>query len=159
MLTLWLARHGEAVDPDQARTDFDRALTDTGRRRLAESSRWLLGREQPPELILHSPLVRALQTAETIAKEVGTDLVTVRVENRLAPGIDTDELLKYLSSTATECIACVGHQPDMSRCLSEMIGGGHLHYSPGTIAGVVFNGPIIRGGGHLRWLVDPRWFD
>jgi phosphohistidine phosphatase len=159
MLTLWLARHGEAVDPERSQADFDRQLTANGRRRLSESTRWLLEREQPPELILHSPLVRARQTAETIASEIGIELVPVRVENRLAPGIDTDDLLRYLTSTAVEHVVCVGHQPDMSRCLADMIGGGHLHYSPGTIAAVVFNGPIVRNGGYLRWMVDPQWFD
>jgi phosphohistidine phosphatase len=67
MLKLWLARHGEAVDPDEAKSDFDRVLTDSGRRRLSEVTRWLLEREEPPELILHSPLIRAKQTAEAIA--------------------------------------------------------------------------------------------
>ena len=44
MLTLWLARHGEAVDPDEARSDFDRMLTDTGRRRLSALTRGSSGR-------------------------------------------------------------------------------------------------------------------
>lgn len=159
MLTLWLARHGEAVDPDQANSDFDRLLTPSGRRQLSELSRWLLEREQPPELILHSPLVRARQTAETIAEEIAPNFNSVRVENRLAPGVKTEELLSHLASTTTERVLCVGHQPDMSRCLAEMIGGGHLHYSPGTIASVEFAGPIIRGAGTLRWMVNTRWFD
>ena len=158
MLTVWLARHGEAVDPDQAGSDFDRSLTEAGRRKLVESTSWLLGREQPPELILHSPLVRARQTAETIASVIDDKSVPIRVENRLAPGIDTDELLRYLSSTTADRILCVGHQPDMSRCATEMIGGGHIQYSPGTIAGMVFSGPIVLSGGRLKWLLDPSWF-
>lgn len=158
MLTLWLARHGEAVDPDRANSDFDRALTESGRRKLTETASWLLDREQAPELVLHSPLVRARQTAETIAAVIDDASVPVRVEHRLSPGIDTDELLTYLSSTTAERILCVGHQPDMSRCAAEMIGGGHIQYYPGTIAGMVFSGPIIRSGGQLKWLVDPRWF-
>lgn len=158
MLTVWLARHGEAVDPDQAGSDFDRSLTEAGRRKLTESASWLLGREQPPELILHSPLVRARQTAETIAGVIDDTSVPIRVENRLAPGIDTDELLRYLSSTTADRILCVGHQPDMSRCATEMIGGGHIQYLPGTIAGMVFSGPIVLSGGRLKWLLDPSWF-
>ncbi len=159
MLTIWLARHGEAVDPDGARSDFDRTLTERGRRRMSELTRWLVAREQAPELILHSPLVRARQTAEAIANEIDTDQVAIRVENRLAPGVDCEELLRYLSTSAVERVVCVGHQPDMSRCLAEMIGGGHFHYSPGTVAGVDFHGPIVRNGGSLRWLADPHWFD
>ena len=84
MLKLWLARHGEAVDPDLARSDFHRTLTETGRQQLTGLTRWLIDRVEPPELILHSPLVRAQQTAETIAAEIGTDIVTVRLEEALS---------------------------------------------------------------------------
>ena len=158
MLKLWLARHGEAVDPDACRSDFDRSLTENGRRQLKELTQWLIGHETAPELILHSPLVRARQTAEAIAAEIANDSPTVRVEHALSPGIDTDELLKRLSNTAAEHILCVGHQPDMSRCLAEMIGGGHIQYHPGTIAGLDFDGPVVRHGGRLRWLVNAHWF-
>lgn len=156
MFKIWLARHGEAVDPERAKSDFDRCLTDVGRRTLTETARWLMKREAPPDLILHSPLVRARQTAETLAAEVGQP--PVQVENRLAPGVNTSELLHFLATTTIERVVCVGHQPDMSRCLAEMIGGGHVNYSPGTIAGIEFHGPIVLGGGQLRWISDPRWF-
>lgn len=159
MLKLWLARHSEAVDPDGATTDFDRRLTETGRRRFGELITWMMQREEAPELILHSPLVRARQTAEIAAELIGSDMVTLRVENRLAPGIDTDELLRHLADTMAERILCVGHQPDMSHCLAEMLGGGHIQYFPGTIACVEFPGPIIRSGAALRWLAAPQWFD
>jgi phosphohistidine phosphatase len=158
MLKLWLARHGEAVGADVAGSDFARRLTDVGRQRLSALARWLIERESPPELILHSPLVRARQTAETIAEEIGLDPVVIRVEPLLEPGIDTADLLKRITSSGAGQVLCIGHQPDMSRCLAEMIGGGHFQYSPGTIAGVEFSGPVVRHAGSLRWLADPRWF-
>ena len=158
MLRLWLARHSEAVDPDAAASDFDRSLTPAGRRRIASAVQWLIAREEPPELILHSPLVRARQTAEVIAEEVGVDPTSVRVEQRLAPGVSTEALLAHLSRTAAERVLCIGHQPDMSRCLAEMLGGGHVQFSPGSIACVDFSGPILQGAGTLRWMQDPRWF-
>lgn len=158
MLTLWLARHGEAENLDSSKTDFHRVLTANGRHQVKEMARWLLQREQPPEIILHSPLVRTRQTAETIAEEFGNESLVVRVENALAPGIELQELLRRVSSTDSERILCIGHQPDMSRCLAEMIGGGDIHYSPGTIAGIEFPGPVSRNCGRLRWLVKPGWF-
>ena len=159
MLTLWLSRHGEAVDPDGASSDFDRALTPAGRRRLSSFMQWMLSRQQPPELILHSPLVRARQTAEVLAEEIGADQVALRVENLLAPGINVESLLKQLARTTHERILCVGHQPDMSRCVAELIGGGQILFSPGSTACVEFPGPILRHGAALRWMADPRWFN
>ncbi len=156
-MKLWLARHGEAEDPDRTSTDFDRELTDLGRRQVRHLTRWLLDREEAPELILHSPLVRARQTAETIASEVGAGTVLLE-ELLLAPGIVTASLLQRLRDSGSARIVCVGHQPDMSRCLAEMIGGGRHLYSPGTIAGIEFGHAVAAGAGGLRWLADPFWF-
>lgn len=158
MLKLWLARHGQAIDPDAAHSDFARSLTEFGRRQLTEMTHWLISRQPGPELILHSPLVRAQQTAETIAAVIGHEKTIVRVENALAPGIDLDALLRSVSRTTAERILCVGHQPDMSRCLAGMIGGGEIVYQPGTIAEIDFPGPIVRHGGRLGWLANPQWF-
>lgn len=158
MLKLWLARHGQAVDPDAAHSDFARSLTEFGRHQLTEMARWLIDRQPAPELILHSPLVRAQQTAETIAQVISIDRPVVRVENALAPGIDLDDLLRAISRTTAERILCVGHQPDMSRCLAGMIGGGEIPYQPGSIAEIEFPGPIVRHGGRLCWMTNPRWF-
>jgi phosphohistidine phosphatase len=157
-MKLWLARHGEAVDPDRSTSDHARQLTDVGRQQVSQLARWLLQREEAPELILHSPLVRARQTAETIASEVGAEAIVME-EQLLSPGFHTANLLRRLSDSGMKRIVCVGHQPDMSHCLSELVGGGRHLYSPGTIAGIEFGSVVAVGAGSLRWLADPFWFD
>ena len=158
-MQLLIVRHAPAEELAGNHTsDADRELTSKGRRLFREFAERMMKPDHAPQLILHSPLVRARQTAETIAAEIGIDLVMVRVENALAPGIDTGALLKRLSEIRPERVLCVGHQPDMSRCSAEMIGGGFIQFSPGTIAGIEFNGPVIRHAGRLRWLASPRWF-
>ena len=158
MMKLWLARHGEASDPNHASSDHARQLTDLGRRQVSLLTRWLLEREEAPDLILHSPLVRARQTAETIAGEVGQGVIVME-ERLLSPGVQTASLLRRLSDSGAKCIVCVGHQPDMSHCLAEMVGGGRHLYSPGTIAGIEFGSVVAVGAGGLRWLADPFWFE
>ena len=157
-MKLWLARHGEAADTGRTTSDYDRELTDLGRRQVSQLTRWLLEREEAPELILHSPLVRTRQTAETIAAEVGGDAIVME-ERLLSPGVQTTSLLRRLSDSGVKRIVCVGHQPDMSHCLAEMVGGGRHLYSPGTIAGVEFGSVVTAGAGGLRWLADPFWFE
>lgn len=157
-MKLWLARHGKAEDPDRAASDFSRELTNRGRKQVSQATRWLLEREEAPELILHSPLVRTRQTAEIIAEEVGKKVILME-EPLLAPGIHTASLLRRLSDSGVERIVCIGHQPDMSQSLADMIGGGHHHFSPGTIAGIYFSSTIMTGSGELRWLADAHWFD
>ncbi len=157
-MKLWLTRHGEAVDPDYSGSDFERPLTEYGRRQVAGLMHWLLQREPSPELILHSPLVRARQTAEIIAAEVGEN-VTIMEERLLSPGVHTASLLRRLADSAMQRIVCVGHQPDMSHCLAEMIDGGRVLFSPGTMAGIEFQSAVTVGAGSLRWLADPFWFE
>jgi phosphohistidine phosphatase len=156
-LQLWLGRHGEAVDPDAAATDFDRALTPFGRAQVSQLARWLLTREEAPELILHSPLVRARQTAEVIAGEMKHGAVVME-ESLLAPGFSTPSLLRRLKNAGVERVVCIGHQPDIGRSLSEMTGGVRAAIPPGTLASIEFQGLTEVGAGTLRWLADPFWF-
>ena len=155
-MKLWLGRHGEAVDPDAAASDFERVLSSFGRQQVSELTRWLLKREPPPELVLHSPLVRARQTAETIAGEIGQSVVLME-ESLLSPGFSTAALLMRLKDSGVSRIVCIGHQPDIGRSLAEMTGGGKALISPGTLAGVEFHGSTALGAGSLRWLADPFW--
>ncbi len=154
---LWLARHAEAVSADEAATDFDRRLSHAGRRQIAHLGRWLRDREELPDLILHSPLRRAKETAEILHEELG-QTATLEESLLLAPGLRCDELLSHLAERTAQTVVCVGHQPDVSRCLTEMLGFGRFGFAPGTMAGVDFRHVITPGGGELAWLLPPEWF-
>ncbi len=156
VLKLWLGRHGEAMDPDTAHSDFERTLTSTGRRQVRELARWLLERESAPELVLHSPLVRARQTAETIAEAIGGSVVLME-DPVLSPGFSTASLVNRLQNAGVSKVVCIGHQPDIGRCLSDLT-GTRAYVVPGTLAGIEFQGGPSIGGGALRWLADPFWF-
>lgn len=60
-------RHGPAEDHAASGRDFDRALTASGRERVRDVARALVEGGEAPLVILTSPLVRALQTAEIVA--------------------------------------------------------------------------------------------
>ncbi len=157
MLEVWIMRHGEAVDPEQAASDFERQLTMNGRRQVAALSAWLKGHSPAPERILHSPLVRARQTAREFAQASG---LAERVEEAdcLAPGMSAERLLQVLSRRTDARVLCIGHQPDIGRCVSEMIGGGRFDISPGFCAAVLFQAAVLPGAGKLLWAATPDWF-
>jgi phosphohistidine phosphatase SixA len=157
MLELWIMRHGEAVSPEEASSDAERSLTDFGRRQVAGLARWLQGRIELPEQIWHSPLRRARQTATVVAEELGIvdRLREVRV---MSPGMSAERLLRELSAIPATPILCVGHQPDVGRCVSELIGGGRFDIPPGFCACVAFRGPLAVGAGSVQWVADPNWF-
>jgi phosphohistidine phosphatase len=155
MMTLWLGRHGDAVDADASGSDFNRQLSDLGRFQVRQMAQWLMSREETPQLVLHSPLVRARQTAELIAAEIPG--VVKMAEPLLAPGFSTAELLRRLNDSGVQRIVCIGHQPDIGRILEELT-GGRMAVSPGTLAGIEFYGLAAKECGYLRWLADPTWF-
>jgi phosphohistidine phosphatase len=157
-LQIWLMRHGEAVDPAAASRDEDRALTERGRRHAAALSRWLNGRTEAPQLVLHSPLRRARETALAFAQELGDD-VSVMDDSALTPGMRAGELLGTVQRHGVDRILCIGHQPDLSQCLATWVGGGNMQFAPGTLAIVTFAAARSAGTGVLRGLLNPIWFE
>ncbi len=157
MLEVWIMRHGEAVDPDRATSDAERALTDVGRQQVAGLARWLKERTAAPERYLHSSLTRARQTAALVAEEFqSADLL--QTSPAMSPGMTAERLLQELAATTWTRVLCVGHQPDISRCVSALIGGGRFSVPPGFCAAITFNGPLLPGAGSLLWVSDPEWF-
>ena len=69
-MEIYLLRHGLAEDQAPAGRDGDRRLTDEGRTKLHRVMARAHTAGVNPALILSSPLVRAMQTAEIAAQEL-----------------------------------------------------------------------------------------
>ena len=106
-MLVYLCRHAEAAAGEP---DDERELTDAGRRQARELGARLAALPEPPRLVLASPLVRARQTAETVAEACAAEL---RVEPELAPGATAAGLRRALAGLDGP-LATVGHQPDCS---------------------------------------------
>ena len=103
-MRLYLIRHAESAsgEPDELRR-----LTPVGEEQSRELGERLAGR-LPPELVLSSPLLRARQTADAVARAAGC---ASEVDERLAPGATAEGLLAAIEGRG-ETVAAVGHQPD-----------------------------------------------
>ena len=71
---LFLIRHAEAESGSSEKKDFYRDLTNKGTRDSARLGKYLMMNNFVPDLIVASPAVRARQTAELIADQVGYGL-------------------------------------------------------------------------------------
>src|SRR4030095_5411249 len=92
-MRLTLVRHAIAEDPRAGLRDAARAPTDERRERFAEEVRGLRRLDVRFERLLHSPLRRALETAELLAP-----LVEERLEvSALLAASPGPELLEQLS--------------------------------------------------------------
>ena len=111
---LFLVRHAhaESGDPDSLRP-----LSERGRKQARKLGERLVPLE--PELVLASPLLRARETAAAIAKVTGAEL---RIDERLAPGADADDVLAAIEG-AGDTVVTVGHQPDCSE-IAAALGAG-----------------------------------
>jgi phosphohistidine phosphatase SixA len=113
---LFLIRHAEAApgEPDELRT-----LTTHGKEQARELGRRFVRKRIKPDAILSSPLLRARQTADGMASELG---VASEPDERLAPGATADDVRAAVAGRG-ETVVVVGHQPDCGQIVAA-IGGG-----------------------------------
>jgi phosphohistidine phosphatase len=156
-MQLWLVRHAVALEREEFDgPDANRPLTDKGRRRFRKFCDWLLDVTEAPQAVVTSPLVRAVDTAAILARSAGLKKSDMITTDLLAPGVDLTALLEVVHEQPGGRVALVGHEPDMSQMLGELLGGGNFSFGKGFIAAVDFSGAPAIGTGRLRWLVGPK---
>lgn len=106
---LWLVRHADAGPPLAGPEDDGRALTSRGRRQCARLERALARLGARFDRLHHSPLVRAVQTAEALVPRLAEDGTTA-VNGGLLRAPDAD-WLEDLAAHGGEHVAVVGHEP------------------------------------------------
>lgn len=115
MKTLFLIRHAKSSWDDTALPDRDRPLDDRGKRDAPKMGKRLAERDVKPDLILSSPAMRALATAEVIAKTLDYKLKNIVVNDRLYAG-RADDLLDVIRELGDklERVILVGHNPELT---------------------------------------------
>ena len=107
------------------------------------------------DVILTSPYQRAYQTALVLAKGLKKLDVLVQ-DDRLAPGFSLPGLTDLLKDHKNaQNILLVGHEPDFSQTISDLIGGGRLVFKKGGLARVDIT-QLSPLKGELIWLVPPK---
>lgn len=140
-MELLLVRHAIAEDPSADRPDALRALTGRGRRRFRAVVAGLTGLGLQVELVLHSPWLRARQTAELMAPLLSADGSLRRCDALARP---PDEAL--LGELTAPRVALVGHEPWVGQLAALLLTG---RASTGAAL------PFKKGG--VAWLEgDPR---
>jgi phosphohistidine phosphatase len=115
MKTLFLIRHAKSSWDDTALPDRDRPLADRGKRDVAKMGKRLAERDVKPDLIMSSPAMRALATAEVIAKMLDCKRKDIVVNDRLYSG-QADDLLDVIQELGDklEHVMLVGHNPELT---------------------------------------------
>ncbi|CAH2891757.1 MAG: Phosphohistidine phosphatase SixA [uncultured Paraburkholderia sp.] len=113
-LILW--RHAEAED--YAATDLARALTTRGRKQAQNAAKWLRTRLPDDAVVLASPAVRTIQTAETLSDHY-------RVVRELAPNASALDVLNAAGwpKGIAETVVIVGHQLTLGHVAAKLLAG------------------------------------
>jgi phosphohistidine phosphatase len=150
-MQLYFLRHGEADWPGWTKPDDERPLTDLGKKEVRQVAKFLDRLKVNPDLIVSSPLPRALQTAEVAAEQLKTKL---RQDEALEPGFGISGLSAVLKRHGSKVLMLVGHEPDFSSVISALT-GGFIKMSKAGVALIDIDPETEKG--RLLWLFPPKF--
>ena len=115
MKTLFLVRHAKSSRDDPTLPDKERPLNDRGMRDAPSMGERLARQDAQPDVILSSPAVRALATAEIIAKKLDYKVKDIVVDERLYAAAP-DDLLEVIHDLGDKPkrVMLFGHNPELS---------------------------------------------
>jgi phosphohistidine phosphatase len=113
--TLFLVRHAKSSRDDPSLPDRERPLDDRGRKDAPAMGKRLSKRGVKPDLLVSSPALRALTTAQLIADEIGYQRTDILVDERLYAS-SPDDLLAVICALddKVERAMLVGHNPEFT---------------------------------------------
>ncbi len=137
MKTLFLMRHAKSSRDDPSLPDRDRPLNARGKQDAPKMGKRLAKRDVKPDLLLSSPALRALTTAQLIAEEVGDKRKDIVVDDRLYAS-SADDLLTVIRALDKKlnCVMLFGHNPEFTE-LAHRLSSEIVHMP--TSAVVEFN--------------------
>lgn len=115
MKTLFLVRHAKSSKDDPSLADRDRPLADRGRKEAPKMGRRLARREVKPDLLMSSPALRALTTAQLVADEIGIGREKIVVDDRLYES-SAEGLLAVIRGLDKQAASVMlfGHNPEFT---------------------------------------------
>lgn len=147
-------RHGDAGHGSADADDDARELKPSGIATLRSAAPLWRSLNLRPDLVLSSPLPRALQTAELLVEGLGLDQRVVQ-DDRLRPGARWTDLARAMAAHSNaRRVAFVGHEPDLSNAIHLLSGASSVRMRKGNIACLEFPGVPEAGAGELAWLLD-----
>lgn len=123
-MRLYLVRHGLAIDPadPKAPSDPQRQLTAEGIKKTRLAMRGLRALGAEPDVLLTSPYVRAVQTAELAAEVLGFLPDRIRTCRALLPGTPPAELFREWTKLRADELMCFGHAPQLDLVVAHGLG-------------------------------------
>jgi phosphohistidine phosphatase len=150
---LWLVRHAAAADRDSwPGPDPQRPITARARERLRKLVARLESRNVAPDVIMTSPAVRTVQTAEILASIAGF-VGEVEIEPGLAEDATAAEAIARAQRQGVGIVAAVGHEPQLSAIVLALLGEAPARFQKG---GLIALEVVPRGKASFEFAIVPK---
>ncbi len=155
-MEIYLVRHGAAYTKEE---DPERHLNSDGVNQCHLTGRALKKLDITLDLIVTSPKVRARQTAEIIAEEIGYSNAEIKVTEKLEPTAAPKATISYLKDlTDTKRVMLAGHLPLLGHLASELLSNTSqisLYFEPSSVCQINIEQPHSHTG-DFRWFLAPE---
>ena len=157
-MRIHLLRHGTAEEGRSGGSDAERKLTEAGREEIRRAVECALKASFAPSLILSSPYVRAIQTAEIAAAVLGYQGTIIRTDALIpygSPARVWDEIRGRQDETE---ILLAGHEPLMSQLAAYFLDSPALqvHMRKATLVRIDMERCAGSPHGILKWMLPPN---
>ena len=154
--TLYLIRHADAGDPSEwIGPDAERPLSGKGVKQAARLAATMLSAGTRLDVIRHSQARRCAETATVLSAVLEVDAVA---DERLIDGPPLAQLARMFDQKDASRLALVGHEPNLSRLLTELTGLSGIVVEKGALIRIDLPNGVSAGGGRLVTVAPPSLF-
>jgi phosphohistidine phosphatase len=127
-MLLYLMRHGIAINRSEPSCppEEDRHLTPEGIEKTRAAARGLAELGIRAQIMLTSPLLRSVQTAEIVCKVLGYPVKKIRRTDALKPEAKPGQLLAEVARLKADSVMCFGHAPNLDLVIAQAVGSGSV---------------------------------
>jgi phosphohistidine phosphatase len=159
-MEIYVVRHGIAIDREDPKCppDPERYLTEEGIERTKRVAAAVAALSATPDLLLSSPYVRAMQTAEIFAGALDYPKQKIRRTDFLLPGAEPTLFFRELAKDKhSSMIFIFGHAPQLNDVIAAAL-GAKQHITALKKAGVALIElkRVSPPNGQLIWLAPPK---
>ncbi len=159
MKILFLLRHAKAASSSDSLRDFDRSLSDQGRKQAERVGKYLKEQNIGLDLVLSSTALRARETTELVLTAAEC-ISQVRYDQRMYEA-SRQQLLEVVSEIEEDKnqVLLVGHNPGLEE-LQQRLTGRFESMGTGTLAKIAFGASewaeAAAANSDLNWLFNPQ---
>ena len=162
-MDLYIIRHAIAVDPGTPgfEDDSQRPLSERGRERLEKIAQGLKVLGADFDLIISSPFLRSMDTAEILLRFFKMKKDQLLVSEALIPQGQPEQLIGEINEnySSLNSIIVVGHEPNLSQLISLLTAGDaaiSIDMKQGSVCRLNADNLAHERRATLEWLMMPK---